>query len=371
MAVLCCSCIEPFEPVIKEAGKTLVINGFISDQPGEHEVTISRTTPYNSPGFSPLQGCVVRVQDGDGNMILYHEDSPGHYKASIEEDFLGLNRVYSLDVYTPEGDEYRSSYDTMLACPDIDTLFWELEDKGTPDPDFTYHGIRFFSGFSGPESGARNFRWILEETWEYKAAHLTSHLWYGGPEVPVIVDTFLFCWLTTPLPGIYLGSTRNLTLNTITRNTLSYVSNETPRLKIKYSLLVKKHSLTNEAYAYWDRLKSQLEGSGGLYETQPASAYGNLSNVNDPEEKVLGCFYATQQKEKRVSVKAVEDYDFLVHGFQCELDTIQSLGELGTHFPYYLYTLNPMYTGPPYLAGPDYCFNCVYLGGSNKKPSFW
>ena len=60
---------------------------------------------------------------------------------------------------------------------------------------------------------------------------------------------------------------------------LVYISNETPRLKLKYGLLVKQHSLTKEAYRYWELLKSQLDNPGSLYETQPSNAQGNIYNI--------------------------------------------------------------------------------------------
>ena len=147
------------------------------------------------------------------------------------------------------------------------------------------------------------------------------------------------------------------------------LSNETPRIKLQYSLLIKQHSLTNEIFIYWERMKSQSSDAGGFYESQPSSTTGNIYNLNDLNEKVLGCFYATQQQRKRLTVN--ENFDFDMPRFTCELDTVNSLGELRTDFPYYLISIDPMGMGPPYLWGDQDCFDCRLYGGTNVEPDYW
>jgi len=367
--MICGSCIEPFQPVIKEEQKSLVINGVITDQSGSHQVTISRSSPYLEALYDPVTGCVVRVEDESGNLVLYEEIEPGIYEAHLTSPFLGLNKAYSLMVTTLEGEEYHSSYDTMLVCPPIDTLYYEIESHSTRDHDVNLYGFQFYSELTGTESASSYFRWQLEETWEYNSAALTNAIWNGGIVEPVMADTVNTCYMTGSIPGLYSASTHNLSENRLIRNKLNFVSNTTPRIKLQYSLLVWQHSLSSDAYRYWEIVKSQSGDSGGLYETQPASATGNIYNSNHPEEKVLGYFYATQVQSKRITVK--NEFEFVVPGFSCELDTINSLGELGSNFPHYLYSLDPLGVGPPYITGADHCFNCQLNGGTNEKPDYW
>lgn len=367
--LLCGSCVEPFQPEIRETQESVVISGAITDQPGIHQVTVSVSTPYNNPSYMPLSGCVVRVEDDHGNLAVYQETRPGVYEADLDASFLILHRSYSLLVNTPDGRDYRSGYDSLLACPPIDTLYFDVKSQGTSDPDLTYYGLQFYSELTGSEGYSRNFRWKLEETWEYNSAARANLVWYGGQVIPVLADTINTCYMTEPVTGLFSASTRYLSENSLKRNKLNYVSNESPRLKLKYSLLVTQQSLTDEAYGFWDRMKSQSGEGGGLYETQPASTVGNIYNVEDPDEKVLGCFYATQLVKKRLTVTS--DFEFGVPGYTCELDTASSLGELGSYYPYYLYSLDPLGVGPPYLNGPSYCFLCELKGGTTEKPDYW
>ncbi len=370
LMLLCGSCIEPFHPVINETQESLVIFGVITDQPGTHQVTVSTSTPYNDPSFVPLSGCVVRVEDNLGDLRVYAETDPGVYETILDESFLGVNSVYRLFVNVPSGQEYQSSFDTLLACPPIDTIYYEVESQGTADPNVIHHGIQFFSDLTGSEETSRNFRWQLEETWEYNSASLANLIWWGsGPAIPVMSDTLYTCYMTDPIMGLYSASTRYLVENKLTRNKLVYVSDETPRIRLKYSLLVKQQSLTHEIFNYWDRMKSQSGDGGGLYETQPSSTIGNIFNAHNPEEKVLGCFYATQQQSKRLTVKS--NYDFNIWGFTCVLDTVGQLSDLGWVYPYLLYSLAPLGFGPPYLTGELSCFDCALLGGTKEKPDYW
>jgi len=96
LSLVCSSCIEPFQPVIEESQEVLVINGIITDQSGYHEVTISRSAPYNDPVFLPVSGCVVRVEDDRGNMVVYDETGDGIYRSFLNVSFLEVDRSYSL-----------------------------------------------------------------------------------------------------------------------------------------------------------------------------------------------------------------------------------------------------------------------------------
>jgi hypothetical protein len=154
-------------------------------------------------------------------------------------------------------------------------------------------------------------------------------------------------------------------VNAIKKQSLNFVSNRTDRLGVRYSLFVKQQSLTRRAFEYWDKMRVQSVETGGLYETQPSSAIGNIYNTDNPDEIVLGIFYATQQQTKRIMVK--NEFDFKIPHITCELEPFQG----GFDFPYYLISLNPIGIGPPYLTGDHICFDCRIKGGTVVKPDYW
>ncbi|MEA3460328.1 MAG: DUF4249 domain-containing protein [Bacteroidota bacterium] len=372
IGLLCYSCVEPYDPVINETQEVMVIDGMITDRPGTHRITVSRSTPYNNPVFEPVSGCVVSVQDNLGNMEFYTEswEEDGVYEAYLDEPFLGVGKVYSLQVVTPNSSVYASDYDTLLSCPPVDAIYYEQEVSGGEDPDDVWQGLQFYNDVRGFEGGTRNYRWKATATWEYHSPHTSDYVWYYGSVLPYLEDTVSTCYLTETIETVYAASTQLLSENNIFQNKLHYVSDQTPRLAERYSLLVEQHSLTDQAFTYWEKLAAQSANSASLYETQPSSSQGNIYNVNRSSEKVLGIFYATQVTEDRIFVD-YEDLDFPVGAYTCSLDTLLNNNTFYIDNYYYVISLNPLGPGPPWLYGQKSCFECTQLGGDNEIPDFW
>lgn len=366
------ACIDPYEPEINETQEVMVIDGIITDDPGLHQVKISVSTPYGEAEFRPVSGCVVSVQDNLGNTEFYTEnwETAGVYEAWLDEPFLGVGKAYSVQVVSPSSMVYASDYDTLLSCPPVDSIYYMVETSGGEDPDDVWQGLQFYNDVRGFEGGTRNYRWKATATWEYHSPSPWNYLRYRGLNYPKLEDTVSTCYLTETIQTVYAASTRLLSENNIYRNKLHYVSDQTPRLAERYSLLVEQYSLTEQAYNYWEKLAAQSANAASLYETQPSSSLGNVYNVNDFSEKVLGCFYATQVQDKRIFVQ-YEDLDFAVGAYTCVLDTLNDNGTFIFDKYYYLLSLNPLGAGPPWMGGPRNCFECMLRGGDNEKPDFW
>lgn len=366
------SCIDPFTPDISESKDLLVVSGNISDQPGEHFVSVSRSAPFNAPKFLPVTGCVVRVEDEEGNGFTYTEKKAGEYSVLLNKPFLGLKKSYKLLIYTPGGEEYQSDFDPMLPCPPIEKLYFEFETQATEDPDISIQGIRFYIDVKGEENESGSFLWKLEETYKYHAIYSIQYFWddvtlteYDPP-----IDSLHWCYLTGPINELYTASSKYLVANELQHYPLTFVSANTPRLLYRYSLLVSQYSLSEEAYIYWEKAKSKLSETGGLYETQPASSSGNIHNVHDENEQVLGFFYASQVTETRINPK--NDFDFSIQYYKCRLDTITNLREqLGGNNLVYMISLNEDGSGPPYGMSDPGCFDCTVRGGTTTIPDFW
>jgi hypothetical protein len=178
-----------------------------------------------------------------------------------------------------------------------------------------------------------------------------------------------YCWQTAGIKNIFTASTKYSVRNRITRFPLNYVSNETDRLKVKYSLLVKQYCLGDDAYYFWDQMRKQQQEGGGLYETQPSQLRANVYNINDPDELVLGNFSIASTLEKRIFVDVHRE--ILFPHEECEMLTITSLDQMPVYYydPVYLYSYSPT-GGFPY-GHAKRCLDCTLFGGSNYKPLFW
>ncbi|MBA7618032.1 hypothetical protein ES703_25351 [subsurface metagenome] len=200
----------------------------------------------------------------------------------------------------------------------------------TRDPYLTYYGIQFFVDVDGIGTTDNYFRWKMEETWEYHAQHLITHYYDNGMiDAYSYTDNIWECWGTRPVPMVFTKSTTDLNENNLRKVPLNYVSNQTERLKIRYSLLVKQYSLSRKAFNYWNELKLQSQETGGLYEGQPVTISGNIYNSSDSDEIVLGYFDASAVQEKRILVE--NTFDFWIFNSTCLYDTL-TVGQLVERF---------------------------------------
>ncbi|KKL99477.1 hypothetical protein LCGC14_1814030 [marine sediment metagenome] len=353
-------CIEPFEPVIGETKVSLVIDGMLTDG------------AYNSPEYIPEKGAFVEISNARGNRIVLPESEAGLYEQFFAQSFLETNQSYTLHIITSDGNEYISYPDTMLPCPPVETVYYKQEVRETSNPLYPINGVQIYTDLKIPEGHARNYRWEMDETWEYHAPY-SIQVYYIGYIVDLGSpnDSLKKCWISNKVRKIQTITTSQIAGDKVNGIPLNYVSDESNRLKFKYSLLVKQYALSTMAYNYWNQLEKQSQESGGLYEQQPARIHDNVYNPSDPTERVLGYFNVSSVTEKRIYIE--EHFPFHIHDYDCTPFAVNQWNPLymytAADYPIYLLIRDP-YLRSYDMAG-DVCFDCREGGGSTSPPDFW
>lgn len=374
LAALCLSafltnrCVYPYNPKIDEIQEMLVIDGHIIKGEKVQTIHISRSSAYNNPRSLPESGCWVRVVDNKGRQFEFRETSKGTYSAEIPDAQITFNTTYQLFVTTPDNKNYESSPELLLRDTPVDSLYY-FEEKGQSAASGSMDGIRFYIDLKAKEGNATNYRWILEETWEFHRK-FPREIWFNGDtkktiKLPVNADSLVVCYITSAVDGFYSSSTANLQVNEKKRIPLNYVSNHSPRLERKYSMLVRQYSLSDEAYIYFNTKKMEIQESGGLYQIQPAQTTSNLINSDDPAEKVLGYFWASSYSEKRIFAKP--PFDFVIDSY-CLPHSIdwEAISYAEKYPSFYITVIDGIQ-----LTAEDQCFDCTQSGGVMKTPAFW
>jgi hypothetical protein len=370
--LFCRGCIDPYSPDISDDQVTLVVEALVSESPGVYTVTLSRSSPLNDTETYVVTGALVSVFDDQGGIMDFDEEESGIYSRWIEPGGVVGGRDYWLHVETPDGEIYESDPEQLSAPPPaIGSVYWEFETVGTADPDRPLKGIRFYLDVDGEADQSRNFRWVLEETWEYHAAHYIQYYYDGTLSEWPEPYSYYTCWRSERIPAIYIASTKALERNALKKLPLNFVSDETNRLQERYSLLVKQYSLSDRAYEYWLQVQRQNQETGGIYETQPDRIPGNIHNVDNQDEQVMGYFNLSSVSEKRIFVDGIPN--FIYPPIPCELDTIKNLkkDKPSVPLPYFMISLSMMGSGPPYGVGSALCFDCRKGGGDPVPPDFW
>jgi len=358
LSVLTVGCITKFIPNVTEKSSLVVVDGMITDAREIYTIKLSYSLPLNEQStLKPITGAGVSVSDDLGNSYYMAENSPGSY-SSDSSVFKGeIGRKYTLHIQTA-GTTYESFPMLMTAVPAIDSLYWQkvtIKDKDLLTG-FPVEGCQIYLDSRDNGENCNFFRWNFLETWEF-------HLPYFVPNN--------VCWRSENSYTINIKSTSNLSENSISKLPLYFISNISDRLSVKYSMLVKQYSISQDEFNYWGKIRDISQNVGGLYDIVPASVGGNMICVDNPQEAVLGYFSVSSVSSKRLFV---EDY---FHGLvnqylSCPADTIFGYGPIqGENTNVWVIIDHTL--GPPIYRVITYqraCADCR-LKGSSARPSFW
>jgi hypothetical protein len=361
------SCITPFIPESNEYKELLVVEGLITDQYGINTVKLSKTLPLweRKRTAKPLKGCTVTISDEGGNLYQLTEKSAGTYITDSAKFQGNIGNKYVLHIKTNNPPLYNYSYESlpveMKAVPPIDTIFYEkkvITEKDESHP-FQEEGCQVYINTHGPSDYCRYYRWEYTETWEFR-------LPFSWPVNHV-------CWTSSNSSVINIKNTSGLSENRVYRYPLNFISNNTDRLNVKYSILVNQYSLNEDEFSYWEKRKNITENVGTLYDITPAELPGNIYCIENPGEKVLGYFSVSARDSKRVFIK--DYFAGLVNLYSdCISDTIYGsapIPNLNSSVWILEEVLFP-YANPPYRVLTEIrgCADCT-VRGSNVKPVFW
>lgn len=321
----------------------LVVDGVITNASEPYTVKLSYTSSsLQTYEGVEVSGAEVFITDEESNRAELTEVEAGEY---VTDPFFfcgEVGKTYVLNVITPDGKTYASLPERMPQVPAIDSIFFELDSRpyvtslGTILDEW---GLQFYlnTGSGGNQTGY--YRWSWVETYEF-IAPLTTPMQLNIP----------ICYQSgTQTRYLNIASTQGLSRDRIERRKINFVAKSGRKLQRRYSLLVKQYALTERAYTFWENVQAQQENSGSVFAPPPSPIPGNMYNVNDDTELVLGYFQASSVTEQRKFVTRSE--------------------------------VPPGPGGSPggfteCIAGdenaPDYCYDCSLLvGTTTETPSFW
>ncbi len=363
------ACEEPFRPELDEFDRVLAVDGAITDMPGPYTIKLSFSSGIYSSDQQPVENAVVKIIEEGGDQETLTENEPGHYTTS-ENGIQGTaGKSYKINIQLQDGTEYESPYQKMPSSIPIDTVeagleyrYFSIEEPGVP-------GYQFYVTTELAENGGNYLVWLLEATYKYRSALTIDYLYARGTAEPYPKpEEFMTCWRTDPINEIFTFNTAVLTQPKVERLPLHFVRADGREASIRYSLLAKQFTVNEEAYTFWNNLQRLIESQETLYNTQPFQIRGNLFNVDDPDETVLGFFMVAGQTEERAFVGHPEELGLPFS--YCEPDYM-GYAFIGLQppavWPIYVYEDE---AGGRALANEE-CFDCRELGGTIVRPEFW
>ena len=369
-------CVEPFEPDTPSYDNNLVVEGQILEGKVAAVVRLSRSFALNGEAPVKLQNALVGIRDDQGEQILLSETEAGVYQSDTNE-YAGIpGRSYQL-FFEIEGASYESSWMLMKKGADISEVYWQLEEQLVGND--STEGVQFYLNTSDPEGRTVYYRWEYTETWEFLVPHPALGLWNQQTSSPDFFAPSAIpakCWRMDTSSQIILATTEALSKDEINDFPFLYVSNLDNQLRNRYSLLIKQYSISEETYRFYEQVKNSSENLGTLFDPIPREIIGNIRNINNPDETVLGYFSADGYDSRRVFIDRSEVLNLTVpNGFPgCEADTLLTGQEMlnyinqGGAFVLELFNFDGSLYG--YLGAPTWCTDCR-LSGTREEPNFW
>jgi hypothetical protein len=315
LCLLLYACVERVDTAYSLRTDLLVVSGIITDrdQPQTIRLSRSRSRSDSMSVDSPVTQARVEVVVDSTERLPLTEIEPGLYRMPV--GFRGrIGHVYQLRFRTAEGVGYESSAERLNPVPPIGRVYSQFNPAG---PKRTADGLpvpanEVFLDFDDP-AGVRNFyfwRWRLYEIqgWcatceqgRYKVRDV-GPLGAGPIEVLGCVrDTSLNTYNVFDYPcrdlcwDIFYGQNLVIASDVFSngQRQLGQKIASVPIYQLDPALIVVEQlSLSLNAWRYYKLLTDQAQNSGTLADSPPAPIAGNVRNLTDPNENVIGYFSA-------------------------------------------------------------------------------
>jgi hypothetical protein len=299
IVILAISCIEPYNvPVSDRTLNVLVVDGFINASAQVATVKLSYTQLLDDPNPPKKElGAEVTIEASTGAVYNLTEKEEATYE--IRDAAFDKSAHYTLHIRKANGTAYQSDTIRIQDTPSIDSLYFNV------DPDFENLAIRVDTGDGSSSTGY--YAWNYTETYEYQAQYYSGYKFIDHKAIPrTSEESVSTCWQTLEFDGISIASTQRLSQDVISRYPVVFIPKASPKISIRYSILLKQRSVSAVEYQYLQQLKKNIEDVGGIFSVTPGEVLGNMRSVEDSADPVVGFFSAGEVVEKRFFISYFE-----------------------------------------------------------------
>ena len=364
------SCVYDFHPdIVGEAGYVAIEGDILVGDTSRFDVRLSTDLEDKKNVGAPVT-YTLRVEASDGTVYPQQEDGLVILtSADVSQEFRLV-----VEVTDPFKRTYASHWAPVQITPLIDSLTYVIsEDRTRMDINLSTHS-------DGPTG---YLRWEAAETWEYHSYIYTTYFYApAGTEYKGTIyksgtitefrdgDNIYWCWKSEHRSDVLTASTLELSEDRLVDYTLYSFSNMDRKVSHIYFVELTQTRMSEEGYRYWEKMNRNSTDVGGLFSPEPSELRGNIVNVDDSDELVLGF----------VNVATVSRVRMFIYSYK--------LGFCYWRSPLYgAMILHPFlwesYWGSGWRVGwmdesgnfywtPGECVDCTRIaGGTKDRPSWW
>ncbi len=302
------ACIDELNTEVEGDKRILVVEGAITTQLGPHRVMISKSAKYGSILDAAIireSGATVWVRDEDGEQVFFEEEGVGSYYTPAEFKAT-VGKKYTLFIVLANGERYVSVPEKVIPVPPIDSLIL-LFKKQPSLSDITFDsGVEVYARWKDPIETDNFYMWDASGIYLLNTRpdlYVDRGPW-GDPFINP-KDCCSTCYITEYNVNTELKIFKDNLSNGIEQTELvAYIPDDGGRFMEKYMAVIEQASLTKEAYQFFDILKSQLSIQGNIFDPPPATIRGNIINLDNPDDEVIGYFRASDAKRDTIFISS-------------------------------------------------------------------
>ncbi|HOY19564.1 MAG TPA: DUF4249 domain-containing protein [Haliscomenobacter sp.] len=282
LLLLCSGCIKELNFELGKQDDLLVVYGILTDQPGKHLFRVTRTNAFERQVDSePISGATLMVVDSKAQQYPFVELSPGFYLFKDTLFQASAGERYYLEIDVPNQGRYRSDIEVMPTPVPMDSAYPRVKVK---DFDQTLQVMADVQIPSDPTG--IYLRWDVTRVWRRTSINLqllfNDFFRYPPPAT---------CYMTESIQPntVQLFGSRRRDAFKLREQV---VANIEPDYKFfeRNAFAVVQYRISEKAYEYWNNLNKIGNPAGTIFDVPPASVRGNIYNVDNPKERILGYF---------------------------------------------------------------------------------
>ena len=268
------TCVDPFDLGVTGDQPSLVIEGQIHNGQGPYRVRMLRSVDLINS--TPEISAAVNVSDDLGNQFVFTETVPGTYESDLSFQ-AAVGRTYTLNVQTNNGEEYRSTPQTILAPITMDSIYLRaaerlvISDLGN---EVTVRGFNVLVDTKSDGQGPSYFRWDYRGVFSLVTPDPCA---FGCPGICFAMEQpseFLKVFSTTE---------NNVPISEISMGFFT----PTIEFETSYRIFIRQFRLNQEAFDFWEAVENQRTNTGSIFDAPPGIIVGNVTSLDDFKRTTL------------------------------------------------------------------------------------
>ncbi|GLB50958.1 hypothetical protein Y10_33260 [Neptunitalea sp. Y10] len=308
-------CTEPYPIASEDFEELLVVDASLSDSLQYQTVKLSNSIPLNTESTTYINNAEVWIENSNGDIFNFHQIQTDSIYQSNVTFKAEQNTSYTLHIKTEDGEEYTSTEESTPDPIKIENVFAQAETN-----DAGAEGIQVYADVTSLGNNNLLNRFEYEETYKIKTPYRIDSIisvkdFYFYPlndgavhcldynysiELTPVTEETSICYDTNYSNNLILASSQNNDSNNVFNVKIHFIENDNYIISEGYSILVKAYNENYKAYQFYQTTKNMNSENETLSTTQPGFFTGNLVNVNNPNQKIIGFFNVTTTAKKRI-----------------------------------------------------------------------